>query len=556
MSPTIVPNRKGSKQALPTTPPGQPLAVIYARVSTTDQADRGFSLPTQIEACCAWAREHNYEVPEHYIFSEDYTGMSLHRPELAKLRELAQQHLIQAVIVYDQDRLSRKLAHQLLLSEEFDDADVPVYVLSMPMTEKTPETQLFSNMRGVFAEYERAKILERTMRGMRGRAKAGRPPGGRVPLGYRSTGTVYEIHPEEAALVEQIFRHYVYDGLSLNAIAKRLTLQRVPTQRDRREGGPKRKLASCVWHTTSLQLILTNETYIGTMYWGKNENIAGKKNPDKRTRVRRRPKEEWIPLAVPPIITSELFAQAQQQRKRNAQMSRRNRKRDYLFTNGMLRCRQCGSAMSGQWDGRSERLSYRCPRPKYHLETPCRGLIHAASLETYVWEKIEAFLMQPALVAREVAQRQHELTTGEHELTQERQRYSGLLQRCDVELRKWEQAYLDDAITTHDLKEKRAEILARRTSLEHEMARITEEQQVLAQTTIDMRSLEDFCQEVRRTLPSVSNAEKRQIMQLLHIQVIAQRGAEPIIRGSLPVAPIASTAAYYNGSNITFTLVA
>ena len=81
------------------------------------------------------------------------------------------------------------------------------------------------------------------------------------------------------------------------------------------------------------------------------------------------------------------------------------------------------------------------------------------------------------------------------------------MQRCDVELRKWEQAYLDEAITTHDLKEKRAGILARRTSLEHEMARITEEQQVLAQTTIDMRSLEDFCLKVRRTLPRIQRRE-------------------------------------------------
>ena len=136
----IVANGMPPTQSLPSALNGQPQAAIYARVSTTDQADRGFSLPTQVEACCSWAQEQSYSVPESYIFSEDYTGMSLHRPELGKLRELAQQHLIQAVLVYDQDRLSRKLAHQLLLSEEFEDAGVPVYVLSMPMTEKTPRT--------------------------------------------------------------------------------------------------------------------------------------------------------------------------------------------------------------------------------------------------------------------------------------------------------------------------------------------------------------------------------------------------------------------------------
>src|SRR5262245_50025319 len=84
-------------------PPSHKLAAIYARVSTADQADRGFSLVTQIEACRSWALEYNYSVPESHIFSEDYTGMSLNRPELTKIRELAQQHLIHAVIVYDQD---------------------------------------------------------------------------------------------------------------------------------------------------------------------------------------------------------------------------------------------------------------------------------------------------------------------------------------------------------------------------------------------------------------------------------------------------------------------
>jgi site-specific DNA recombinase len=78
--------------------------------------------------------------------------MSLHRPALTQIRELAQQGVIQAIIVYDQDRLSRKLAHQFLLNEEFEKTGVSVYVLSMPMTGKTPEAQLFSNMRGVFAE--------------------------------------------------------------------------------------------------------------------------------------------------------------------------------------------------------------------------------------------------------------------------------------------------------------------------------------------------------------------------------------------------------------------
>src|SRR4029453_2089966 len=95
-------------------------AAIYARVSTADQADKGYSLPTQIDACQCLAEQEGYTVLDTHIFFEDYTGTSLNRPQFTKLRDLIHQRLVQAVFVYDLDRLSRKLAHQLLLSEEFE----------------------------------------------------------------------------------------------------------------------------------------------------------------------------------------------------------------------------------------------------------------------------------------------------------------------------------------------------------------------------------------------------------------------------------------------------
>src|SRR5262249_23512448 len=157
-------------------------------------------------------------------------------------------------------------------------------------------------------------------------AQAGRPPGGAVPLGYRYTGGAFEVVPEEAALVQQIFTMYTKDAMSINAIAKHLTSLRIPTHRDRRRIGPQRKLGAGVWHPASLHDLLTNETYIGTLYYGKTERMASTTHPDKKTTWRRKPKEEWIAIAVPPIIDAALFAAAQDQRERNARLSRRNRK--------------------------------------------------------------------------------------------------------------------------------------------------------------------------------------------------------------------------------------
>ena len=260
-------------------------AAIYCRVSTEEQGN-GFSLPTQLAACVALANKEGYTVPEAYRFADEVTGTTLNRPQLTHLRDLVRQRLVQAVIVYDLDRLSRKLTHQLLLTDELEVAGVVLHVLAMPATTKTPETQLLANVRGSIAEYERSKILERTMRGLRGRAQSGRPPGGAVPLGYRyvrtKTSASYEIDPEEAAVVQRIFQMYVQEELSINAIAQELTRARIPTHRDRRGIGPARKLNPGVWHPASLYDLLTNETYIGTLYYGKTERLASPKNPKKR----------------------------------------------------------------------------------------------------------------------------------------------------------------------------------------------------------------------------------------------------------------------------------
>src|SRR5262245_18128706 len=261
MSKSIAANGIPPQQVPHQTDP-QKIAAIYARVSTTDQADKGYSLPTQLEACHAMARQEGYAVPESHVFVDDYTGTSLTRPQLTPLRDLVRQRLVQAVFAYDLDRLSRKLAHQLLLSDEFEQAGVALRIVTMPEGAKTPEAQLLSNVQGIIAEYERAKILERTARGLVGRVKAGYVPGGRHPLGYRyvkhvDKGGHYEVDPEDAALVQQIFAWYVQDGLSGEAIAERLTREGVPTPTDRRPGRAH-TLPVRVWHHSTVTRILSN----------------------------------------------------------------------------------------------------------------------------------------------------------------------------------------------------------------------------------------------------------------------------------------------------------
>src|SRR5262249_32994056 len=150
--------------------------------------------------------------------------------------------------------------------------------------------------------------------------------------------------------------------------------------------------------------------YIGTLYYGKTERMASTTHPDKKTTWRRKPEEEWIAIAVPPIIDAALFAAAQDQREQNARLSRRNRKYEYLLA-GHIQCGHCGCKMRGQCDVRYTRRYYRCTRPRYQMDNPCRGTVSATRLEQTVWDAVEEALRHPEIIAAEVTQRKDRLHT-------------------------------------------------------------------------------------------------------------------------------------------------
>ena len=98
-------------------------AVIYARVSTDEQT-KGYSLPTQLEACRKYAAERGYEISAE--FRDDHTGASLDRPGLNQLREFVAAASIEVMVVYDVDRLARKSVYQMLIEEEMNRQGVTV----------------------------------------------------------------------------------------------------------------------------------------------------------------------------------------------------------------------------------------------------------------------------------------------------------------------------------------------------------------------------------------------------------------------------------------------
>ena len=196
-------------------------AAIYARVSSEQQKEEN-TIASQTAALIEFAREQGYSVPDDWVVEDEgFSGASLLRPGLERLRDLAAEGHIQAVLIHSPDRLSRKYAYQVLLIEEFARHGAEMIFLKAPHS-STPEDQLMLQFQGMIAEYERAQILERSRRGKRHRAKAGEVSVlGGAPYGYRyirktsEAPARYEIDAAEAEVVRLVYDKYTVGALSI-----------------------------------------------------------------------------------------------------------------------------------------------------------------------------------------------------------------------------------------------------------------------------------------------------------------------------------------------------
>src|SRR5271163_46986 len=190
------------------------IAAIYARVSSEQQRETN-TIASQTASLVEFAQNHDLEVPKEWVFEDEgYSGATLERPGLERVRDLAAEGQIQAVLVYAPDRLSRKYAYQILLIEELARQGVETRFLQAPQS-ATAEDQLLVQFQGMIAEYERAQILERSRRGKRHRARAGEiGVMSGAPYGYRfirksdDAPAFYQVIDAESHVVKRVYEMY------------------------------------------------------------------------------------------------------------------------------------------------------------------------------------------------------------------------------------------------------------------------------------------------------------------------------------------------------------
>lgn len=443
------------------------LVAIYCRVSSEKQ-EKENTIDSQIAEVEKKVKENGDEIIERYL-DDGYSGELLwERPALDKLRNEAPTAKWKKLYVLAPDRLARKSYYAAVIVEELGKHGIGIVFVNRPIGDSIEDRLLF-DVQSVFADYEKAKILDRMMRGKLHKAKKGVIMGNTPPFGYdyikdEVRGGRYEINKEEAEVVKLIYELYATGNYSIFKIAKELNAR-----------GLKSKKWSNRWPTTSLCRILGNETYCGTTHWGKNRSVEAQNKKGKYKRLKnearvRRPKGEWYAIQVPVIITRELFEKVQAVKASSKYLSDHT-KHEYLLR-GLMNCSICNSRY--YCTSTTGRYYYFCGHKKraypYHEDVEChnKAYIPVIKFDDAVWESFCKILQSPALLKEIVDGRRQSASV--EQIEEELKKIKQKVETLEIKKKRLLIAYTEQAITLTEYRKLKGEIDTEMNDLQIQLA--------------------------------------------------------------------------------------
>ena len=495
---------------------------IYARVSSERQ-EKEHTIGSQLEALRNYAAQNGMEIVQEFT-DEGHSGARLDRPGLDRMRDLAERRGFEVLLTYCTDQLARKFILQALILEEMERFGVKVIFLEGGAADD-PLSRLMHQITGAVAEFERAKITERCRRGKLYRSRCGEIISGQVPFGYvrvpRCDGVPshVKIQEEKAAVVCKIYDSYVKQGLTIRQIAKQLTLEEIPAPNGGRE-----------WNWVAVDRILHEEAYTGTLYYGRYNcamvEVPGRKQPvEKRTL---RPREEWIPISIPPLIDLETFHQAEIRVKDNQRFSPRNLQEDAYLLRRLVRCGHCGLScrVSTNTVNLNCRHYYVCPGTKNHflIEKRCsQRCIGADALDELVWEEVSTRLQDPDLVLEAYREcRIHRRDGEEADLSDQGQKLATQIKLANTEMARLLDAYQAGAVELPELQKRRRLVDAKLDTLHREkelLGKMAREQKQVGDVR---RDLEEFRALVSNRAQHSSFLDKQKLMRMVLDKVVVR----------------------------------
>src|SRR4051812_1569940 len=515
-----------------------PLCVaIYARVSSEQQATSS-TIDSQIAALEArLAQDGLALMPEGRFTDEGYSGATLVRPALERLRDAVAAGNLDRLYVHSPDRLARRYAYQVLLIDEFHRAGVEIIFLNRPIG-LSPEDDLLLQVQGMVAEYERAKILERSRRGKRHAARQGAVSVlSGAPYGYRYVGkrdggvARYEILEDEARIVRRIFAWIGRERVSIGETCRRLQQEGIRT----RSGKP-------AWDRSTVGGILRNPAYAGTAAFGKTRIgpmparvrpvRGGSQQPRRAHGVYDVAPGEWISVPVPPLVEEELFEAAREQLAENRRRNRQHAHGQRYLLQGLIKCQQCGYAYYGKAislrSAKGKRRAYayyRCcgsDADRFGGERLCANpQVRTDRLDEAVWREVERVLQDPSWIAAEYERR----------LDQARDPTTVNLAGLEAQIAKLRRGmgrlidgYAEGLIDKADFEPRVAGLRQRIKSWDEQATTLRDEVAQRAALSLVVGRLQDFVRQVRDRMSAVDWSLQRDLIRVLVKRVEIDRG--------------------------------
>jgi len=516
---------------------------LYGRVSSERQAKEQ-TIESQLDALKRRIAEDGFECDPELCFVEDgFTGESLIRPALDRLRDQAAAGAIDRLYVLCPDRLARKYAYQVLIVEELIRCGVEVIFLNNPLG-TDPEQNLLLQVQGIIAEYERAKIMERSRRGKKFAARRGSVSVlSGAPYGYRYISknegdgeARFQVVAHEARVVRNIFAWVGQERCSLGEVQRRLRQQDVssPTGKE-------------TWSRTTIWAMLKNSAYKGAAIYGKTSNGPFKRQrprpPRGKPELPRRPlsrlnapPQDHIVIEVPALVGEDLFAAVEAQLGENRLRKRARSRGDRYLLQGLVVCKRCGYACCGNGgnrdsaNGKTPYAYYRCAGSdpfRHGGQRLCwNKAVRTDFLDTAVWEDVRSLLSEPERIKAEYERRcQRKKPDQDREVDQLKK----LTSQVKKGIARLIDAYGEGLLEKSEFEPRITAARERLSRLESEQSQTAAQEDQQSELRLLIGQLEEFARRVSDGLKRPEWATQREIVRALIKQVEIDEGEVRIV---------------------------
>jgi len=473
----------------------------YTRIST-DEAHQPYSLEAQNQRLGSYiASQEGWEQVAN--FTDQLSGATLERPGIRSALAQARAGRFDVLLVYRTDRLSRSVRGLAQVIEDLDGAGVAFRSATEPFDTQAAAGRMMVQMLGVFAEFERATIIDRVIAGMERKAAQGGWCGGHEPMGYRAVkgeGRL-AVDDTEAPVVASIFDRYVHERLGSHAIAATLN-----------EAG-HRSRAGRPWSYKSVLTVLRNRTYLGEVHF----------------------RGAWHASTHPPLVEQAIFdaAQVVLNERREDHGKRASNGSDYLLT-GLVVCAGCGRHFSGtRATGRSATYRYyTCGgRQRYGRVTCDADRLPADALDAAVIDQLLTVFSDGTLFIQAAELAAHRAGSRKRHREQEREATNDELAKTegtiDRYLRAFEAGNLPESACGSRIKALSEQAAALARHLE-ELDDDFDETPIPATPV----ALAETCSRVREAIATGSPAIVKELVQALvhEIRVEGRHAIQPVFR--------------------------